>query len=343
MRIPKDLQSPVVLIMGAGASKGGLEDFPPAPPVDKDFFLVAGMLKGHGTPALAKKVLKSVWELYDRIDGIGLEEYYRDIETRAAISTFAKSANKPKDWSARQSDLIELIRRVYVHTTSDFNYHPPRPKKSSAHTELLSQLKNGSTVITFNYDLVIEESFNNKPNWNPQDGYGLDITGKTHEWPRKWLSERNAPSKSKILLLKLHGSLGWASYGNRLLKLKDRPFSVRKNKVEKISILPPGWNKRIQINPYRVFWRKARLKLETCKSLMIVGYSLPETDLLTKSLFAEIIRHRAAQGSFLKNLVIVDPNTHVVERFGTMFTPCLGPTSRIFKFSKMSEALKSVP
>jgi hypothetical protein len=145
------------------------------------------------------------------------------------------------------------------------------------------------------------------------------------------------PKNSKILLLKLHGSLGWDSYRNRALKLKDRPYYIRKNKTESISVLPPGWNKRIEVNPYRIFWREARLKLENCESLMIIGYSLPETDLLAKSLFAEVIRHREARSRFLKELVIVDPDPQIVQKFFKMFAPCLGPAGRVFKFSKITD------
>jgi hypothetical protein len=61
--------------------------------------------------------LKDVWQLYGRTNGVGLETYYRDLETRAIIGEFAKTANQAKDWRRRQKELEELIRRVYVHTT----------------------------------------------------------------------------------------------------------------------------------------------------------------------------------------------------------------------------------
>ena len=129
--VPKlrlDLDDPTVLLFGAGASRGGLKANPLPPPVDRDFFYVANQLTGHGTPTLAKQVLRSVWELYNRVEGVGLEEYFRELETRAAISQIAKSTNKPKDWSRRQKDLEELIRRVYVQTTVNLSSAGPRPK-----------------------------------------------------------------------------------------------------------------------------------------------------------------------------------------------------------------------
>ena len=72
------LQHPIVLIFGAGASRGGLEKAAGVPPpVDKDFCDIANQLVGHGTPKLAKRVLNDVWQLYRRTNGVGLETYYR--------------------------------------------------------------------------------------------------------------------------------------------------------------------------------------------------------------------------------------------------------------------------
>lgn len=293
---------PLALIFGAGATRGGLEGKEdPPPPVDTDFFDIANQLRGHGTPILARRVLKTAWDLYGRINGVSLEKYYRDIETRAMIGKFAKTANQPKDWNKRRGDLEELIRRVYIHTTCDTDKRPAEPLKSEIHRKILGCLKKGDTIITFNYDLLIEESFKTGRVWTPVDGYGDNVQGKTHDWCRIWLNARESqhPLESKIRLLKLHGSLNWILYKNKTIRLKPRPYVVRAKRVEKISVLPPGWNKRIDRNPYKLFWREARLRLEKCKTLIILGYSLPETDLLAQALFAEVVRTRVARKNYL--------------------------------------------
>jgi hypothetical protein len=278
-------------------------------------------------------VLRTVWDLYARIDGIGLEEYYRDVETRASIGRIAKSVGKPKEWSGRKEDLEELIRRVYIQTTTKEDATGRNPLKSQAHEAILKGLRSGDTVMTFNYDLVIEESFGSTPVWNPSDGYGTRIPGVTKDWPRIWLEKRNLPrsAKSEILLLKLHGSLGWAPYQNGTIKLKPRPYLVRKGKPESVSVLPPGWNKRIDLNPYKLFWREARLRLQKCKSLLIVGYSLPDTDLLARALFAEVVRTRSA-GDYLDDFVVVDPDPEVRRKLLKLFTSALGPLCRIQQY-----------
>jgi hypothetical protein len=340
------LKHPVVVIFGAGASRGGLDGTPGAPPpVDKDFFDIANQLSGHGTPKLAKRVLNDVWQLYRKTNGVGLEAYYRDLETRAIIGKFAKTANQPKDWQRRQKELEELIRRVYVHTTvHDTRASTVKPKKSGIHKNILEKLKEKDTIITFNYDLVIEESFSSAKLWNPADGYETKTYGKTKGWTRRWLEERNyeAGTKSKIRLLKLHGSLNWELYPTGMaIKLKPRPYLVStrsgKTRFEKILILAPGWKKEIDKNPYKQFWRAARLQLEKCNTLIILGYSLPETDLLAQSLLAEVVRTRAARKTFLKQLHLADHNESVKERFIKLFTPALGPHGKVLKYYDVAE------
>lgn len=340
------LKHPVVVIFGAGASRGGLDSTPGVPPpVDKDFFDIANQLSGHGTPKLAKKVLNDVWQLYRETNGIGLEAYYRDLETREIIGEFAKTSNQPKDWQRRRKELEELIRRVYVHTTvQDIHASTVTPKKSNIHNNVLEKLEESDTIITFNYDLVIEESFSSAKLWNPVDGYKTKTYGKTKGWTKRWLEDKKYKmgAKSKIHLLKLHGSLNWELYPTgTAIKLKPRPYLVStrsgKTRFEKILILAPGWKKEINKNPYKQFWRAARLQLEKCKTLIILGYSLPETDLLAQSLLAEVVRTRAARKNFLKQLHLADHNESVKERFIKLFTPALGPHGKVFKYYDVDE------
>jgi hypothetical protein len=342
--MPFEISNPCAILFGAGATRGAFEDRSSPPPVDKDFFELAGQIEGRGTRAVARKVLKSVWELYGRTNNVGLEEYYREVETRARIGSFAKSQNQPRDWDRRKKDLEELIRRVYIHTTVDMTQTPPRPLTSPVHQHLLKRLRSGSTVITFNYDLVIEESFEGAELWNPGDGFAIEVIGISHDWTRQWLASRGGASRrrSKVHLLKLHGSLGWVQYANRHVRLKDRPYVVRKGVTEKISVCPPGWNKPIHRNPYKALWREARLKLESCRSLVIVGYSLPETDLLARALFSEVVRMRSARKNYLSHLVLVDPSDVVKERFTSLFTPALGPYGRIARYRSLKEVGKAL-
>jgi len=329
----------LVLLFGAGATRGALQTRVLPPPVDRDFFDIASQITGRGTRRLAIRVSKDVFDLYRHVSGVGLEQYFREIEARAEIGQFAKPKNKPKDWARRQADLEELIRRVLIQTTSDLS-----EEERAVHRTILKRIGSGDTIITFNYDMLIEESISDDgAHWDPSDGYGFTASGTTLDWARRWRSQHGTvrSRKTEFRLLKLHGSVNWTLYKTNKVRLKPRPYVVRARNgapvFDKCSILPPGWHKRIDISPYRQLWRKARLELEKCSSLAIIGYSLPETDLIAHALLAEVCRLRAARKHYLKHLHIADPNEQVIDRFSALFAPALGPKGHVYRYKDIEE------
>jgi hypothetical protein len=84
-------------------------------------------------------------------------------------------------------------------------------------------------------------------------------------------------------------------------------------------------------------WKAARLRLEQCKTLIIVGYSLPETDLLAKALFAEVIRTPKARKHYVKQLHLADPNDSVKQKLIELFVPALNAHSKIFRYRDIRE------
>jgi hypothetical protein len=333
------LPHPLVILFGAGATRGGFVSQEIPPPVDADFFDIARRIGGRGTGRLATAVAKDVYELYGRVSGIGLERYYRDIETRYELGTFAKTENRPKDWKKRQAQLEELVRRVLIHTTCDLDKGAAKPIKSELHGSLLGETRAGDTIITFNYDTVIEESMPEGASWNPRNGYGVTVSGLTHQWAKTWFAQRNSNSHedSKIALLKLHGSVNWVLYKTNQVRLKPRPYVVRarhgKPVFDHAAMLPPGWHKRVDRNPYKELWRQARLKLEQCKGLIVVGYSLPETDLIASALIAEASRSRAARNSNLQELHVADISDISRNRIIDLFIPALGKKGLVYRYT----------
>jgi len=334
MKLPR----PLVLLFGAGATRGGFPESLPPPPLDTDFFDIAGQISGRGTRRLARKVARDVFALYGRVSGIGLEQYYRDIETRWELGTFATSQNRPKDWEARKKELEELVRRVLIHTTTDLDDGPAKPRTSPVHQALLRNVRAGDTLITFNYDTVVEESMPNDVHWTPRDGYGVDASGITHNWAKSWLGDHKLDStaRSKVELLKLHGSVNWVLYRTGKVRLKPRPYVVRsrmgKPTFDKAAVLPPGWHKRVNKNPYRALWRKARLRLEKCAAIAVIGYSLPETDLIAHALFLEASRMRESRGHYLKELHLADTSETTKDKLVALFARALGANGLVFRY-----------
>jgi len=340
------LPDPKFILLGAGATRAAYQNAALPPPLDFDFFDIASQIAGRGTGVLARRVSKDVFELYNRVSGIGLEQYYRDIETRLELSNFARSANRPKDWEKRRRNLEELVRRVLIHTTCEIDEGPAKVKPSKIHQAIYSRLGASDTIGTFNYDTVIEESFPNAKLWAPRGGYGIQATGVTHEWSSNWYEDRrlDGDEEASIEVLKLHGSINWNLNKATNVVIKQRPYFVRAQRGKpvfgKAAILPPGWHKRVDKNPYNKIWRLARLRLEKCKTLVIVGYSLPDTDLIARALFLEVARLRRARGNLLKELHVADVSEAVKKKIIEIFVPALGSEGTVFQYSSADDLAK---
>lgn len=336
------------MVFGAGATRGGFEGKLLPPPLDKDFFEIAGKISGRGTDALAKSVLKTVWDLYGRTHGISMEYYYRDIDSRAKFTNFAYPGRRPRAWGKDVRKLVELIRRVYIHTPGEYDKNGKlKGAKSDKHAKIINSLVKGDSIITFNYDLVIEESVEDAHLWNPKYGYGVKkTTGLDGAWARGWYGHRDQVMddilESRLQLFKLHGSINWTIHKyNKSIQLKPYPYHVERYKgaprTESTAILAPGWMKEVDEKPYASLWREARRRLTECKTIVIVGYSLPETDFFARSLFSEVVRSRLSRKKKpfdLKQLHIADVDPSVTQRYIELFSPALGAIGRIYKYSK---------
>ncbi|GEM_PF-1297759 len=342
-------KKPVVVIFGAGATKGGMEgegkSFP-LPPTDIDFFHVSNQLRvwEKGTVYFARNVLRSVRNLYDKTSGVGLEYYYRDIETRQEIVTFAPPRHNPKNWSIPIADLKELIRRVFIHTTCllDDNMRYCLIK-SKIHSEILDRLEKGDAIVTFNYDLLIEQSFSSNFNWHPSDGYGIKIEIGT-EASNIWKDREK--KESKCLLLKLHGSINWAKKKDKIT-LKDRPYRVKGRERANVAICPPSWRKPVDEEPYKLLWKQARNHLERAKTLIILGYSLPETDFLAQSFLKEIVETKRKPDKYekvcrLEQLRLVDLDSEVRKKFIQLLNPAMDYKTHIFEYSSLKQFYESL-
>lgn len=215
--------------------------------------------------------------------------------------------------------------------------------------QILSQfgelLADGDAVVRFNYDLLVESELLRRGLWSPIDGYGLNGSDPS-------IKLKLEPRKSKIAVLKLHGSINWqlpnTMDGIRIKhwdlfgepyfpRLLDRNSSVTKS-IRRQSgrfgfmpsfVKPLGTGQMLfgGVGMWDI-WRQASESLRKADEVVLIGYSLPEADAAASILVAASIRPES-------KLVVVDP---VVEDIAVRLCR-LTAHSRIYRYETLEEYL----
>lgn len=185
-----------------------------------------------------------------------------------------------------------------------------------------------SAVATFNYDLLVERTsthLRRVGHW--ADLYAMPLTER---WPvgTSRAISASSPSASVFKMFKLHGSTNWA-YGGPKAPVSDRivlkrpggSWRVEHNEREDTTgrsaslfddlvplIIPPTSSKSSFYSNFslRAQWRKAAETLRNAKSLTIIGYSFPPSDLGA--------RHFVTDSLQSVPVTIVDYNREIADR-----------------------------
>ena len=192
-------------------------------------------------------------------------------------------------------------------------------------------LSTSSDCVTFNYDDFLDEALwlvrgsidtLNEPYWHPDGGYGF-FCRHAQSSIEDMARVMDAPP---MLLLKLHGSVNWrprlgtgtpyrvedvmhwerwlplGRERDRVTKGKrlgyDRPVraSIGRHLEPEALLVPPVLAKAslLQEPILRLVWRRARQVLTDATRVVFIGYSLPDTDIGSRFLFAETLSGKPA-------------------------------------------------
>jgi hypothetical protein len=155
-----------------------------------------------------------------------------------------------------------------------------------------------STVITFNYDDLVEQAIK-----DAGGTFTYGFSGDHEIEDPKHYSALGTP------VLKLHGSINWAYVGKaKRFTVFDTYESVRARDLVP-ELVPPTWNKSIGDRLAEV-WFAAIQKLSTATKVVIIGFSIPATDLHFKYLLAAGLKDNLS----LREIVFVDPWKGLPER-----------------------------
>ena len=250
-------------------------------------------------------------------------------------------------------ELIEIIVRVL----SDASKEDPESQLiKEAYERFAAHLNDtSSTVITFNYDLLIESLLMRTHKWHTYDGYGVNIPvaydampTSPHTIMKQRLQDVTTLKWPSVTLLKLHGSINWVrptmtgDRGDDIYQIPFRegisqsdfalrtdfgaPFTLRFKPV----IVPPVLDKTFWLkNPsFRVIWNMAMEAIDEADRITFIGYSLPLTDFMAEFLFRQGLNMRSAE----RRIVVVDPNAaELKERYFDVFGSISWPLEIMFK------------
>jgi hypothetical protein len=326
--------SPAVLILGAGASRGGsfvARETGAIPPLDADFFLQLERLPRRSVSQ--RELLSFVSREFGPTGSRSMENVFSQLIASDEISALPLRRPGPHIRSYRHAAdrfyeaLIELLRE----TCGD--------RQCRFHETLVKRLQVGDTVISFNYDCVVDATLASNARaygrWDPSRGYGYAVTAGSQYWGGTPLARQTRPIK----LLKPHGSLNWQITevkGGATLSLRQDPYSGSSAG----RIIPPLAKKEISIEPFQSVWTAARDALTAAKALVVIGYSAPDVDPLSQAL---IRLHTANGRPGLRSLVLVDPSRDVRDRFRVLCQSATRPGSTsIHEFDRFEQLAKAL-
>ncbi len=200
------------------------------------------------------------------------------------------------------------------------------------HDRIARALRSGDALISFNYDTLIDDACrrNSDGIWAADCGYGFDIGVGTDDWSAK---TRPGPFPEEYLrLLKPHGSLHWTRVNEdkRTLALRGNPYAL--SPATK-NIIPPTWDKTVLGQwPWKPVWRECSRYLQYARCLIVIGYSVPVTDLMTQALIKSSLGH-----ANLRLLVVVNPDAAARRRVVNLATAGIKPKTRVLEMGALED------
>ena len=340
--------SDIVFILGAGASKecGG--------PLMQEFLEVADEIRLRGSieeqflkaidTALAARNALQIVHSKSQLDLDNIESILGTFEMSKTLGVMPGDIGKSID------EVLESIRTLITVTLEESIWYGRGQKSYEKHTKPVDVLvpdggyrelsdllrtiletdkpKRSVSIITFNYDLAADVALLYQ---QIQPQYFLDDTDPQNGIP----------------LLKLHGSTNWAACpthkqvvpwrivdylnsgnGKRMFSSKDRVHRLKIGSdiltgrfnhcgdgvATEPFLVPPTANKVAYHETIERVWRRAAQELREAVYIIVVGYSMPETDVFFKHLYAI----GTAGGRPLKSFVCVNSDYKVHERFKAM-------------------------
>jgi hypothetical protein len=319
-----------VTIVGAGATRGAsfVENADVVkPPMDGDFFqqLRLAQLASHSLRE-GRDLLSFVETEFGSLE-VGMETFYSQafLHDRFVGDIPTGSRGRLRRYEANLRRFRSLLPLVLGASLQG--------NRCSFHEALVHHSAATDVFISFNYDCVLDTALAGagQRRWDPARGYGFAIGGDTAHW-RDHAGRGRFPQQT-IRLLKPHGSLNWQR-SDAAFKLRSDPYTQRQGDDD-LLIVPPLWQKEFDQEPYRTTWSEARKALRTSRSLLVLGYSLPETDVYTQAMLRIDVGH-------LDFLCIVNPDGRARQRIKAALRSSIDSATHLLELDTIRDAARLI-
>ena len=167
-----------------------------------------------------------------------------------------------------------------------------------------------NTFISFNYDTLLEDSLSDL---GVTFGYGLK-KGDT----KRHISAQSQQDSYQVKVLKLHGSVNWGRHNRRANRFTEYgSYADLRNDGAAPELIPPTWKKVFQ-NQFAQVWGSAVDALRNATRIIIIGFSIPPTDLHFKYLLAAGLQNNLS----LRKVAFFNPAAEALQaRARDLFNP----------------------
>lgn len=290
-------------------------------------------------------------EIAQKYFGSPTEANIESVASFLALEATPTLASTKENRATAYKQLIEII----VWTVRDIYDKPRSPEVKKLFSAFSGAVVDRNiSLITLNYDLLIDQLLTDTGNWLPVFGYGVELplAGFLRNDPRlrDVIHPAHGQRLSETVLLKLHGSLNW---GRRNVRYSDGSQPVELGHVSSSRILPiqnlgaskagqPGtfrWDTFI-VPPFvskssisgtepvlENVWYHAWAALASANFIHFLGYSLPPSDFQMDILLREGFHTWPAELK-KKKVIVVDRDERVRERIATQLKGVEIDTSR---------------
>src|SRR5260370_2902644 len=164
-----------VVILGAGATRGAefvSKSKGALPPLDKDFFTQAQRLSTAKPKELIDKLIKDVVTTFGNNFALTMEGYLTRLEQLSHVLDDYKFRGRPptNEFVKMRAHFLQVLAALMDEAVG-------RAPKCAFHTRLVERLSAADTILSLNYDWLIDLTLkrHGHKKCNPTDGYGVSV------------------------------------------------------------------------------------------------------------------------------------------------------------------------